>query len=76
MKCVKTFAEDSQSLLTYQCGPENCSMSHLDTGFIFNPSIQMSLKLCHPAIDSFKIGFYISPSGLELLELALQPFQE
>lgn len=79
MKCVKAYTEDSQSLPTYQCGPESCSMSHLDTEvcvITFRPHNQMSLKRCHPALDSFKIGYYISQSGLELFKLVLQPFQE
>lgn len=43
---------------------------------LFSPRIQMYLKICHPAIDSFKIGDYRSQIGLEHLELVMQPFQE
>lgn len=43
---------------------------------LFSPRIQMYLKICRPAIDSFKIGDYRSQIGLEPLELAMQPFQE
>lgn len=53
MKCVKTFAEDSQSLPTYQCGPESYSMGHLDTEICvitfqpLNPDVLEALPPCH-----------------------------
>lgn len=52
MKCVKTFAEESQSLPTYQCGPEGCSVSHLDTEMAaitfqpLNPEVLETLPSC------------------------------
>lgn len=52
MKCVKTFAEESQSLPTYQYGPEGCSVSHLDTEMAaitfqpLNPEVLEALPSC------------------------------
>lgn len=52
MKSVKTFAEESQSLPTSQCGPESCSMRHLDTEISaitfqpLNPDVLEALPPC------------------------------